>query len=208
LSVKQLNQTKEMKELIQNLRACAGKAQFASLLYTTKTKQNKKGEVVDGGETSRFNLVLGAKYLNLLEKSLLAAQVMTSQDLIDLFGAGSSYLGIAEQSRLDVISSLEKSIAAHKAGTQNEDYTKKDQYAPLGGGLNLNENDCTLQLFGLVQSKVVIKPGVYKSVNSAPETIAKNLIRKSLPIGKFREFALDLGNVHLAKLQGNVLVIE
>jgi hypothetical protein len=72
--------------------------------------------------------------------------------------------------------------------------------------LKVNTVDNSLQLFGLVQSKTVITPGVYKPVNSAAKTIAKNQIRKALPIGKFREFALDSGVIHGARVNGETLV--
>jgi hypothetical protein len=103
---------------------------------------------------------------------------------------------------------LEKSIEANSNGEQSADYTKAGQYIPLGAGLNLNSQDNTLQLFGLIQSKVVLQPGEYKPVKSSPLTIAKNLIRKKLSIGKFREFALDVGNIHGARIDGETLILD
>lgn len=199
--------------LIESIRSKAGKAQFASFCYTTKkTLSKKSGEVLKGGEKSRYVIILGANYGNLLDKSLLAAQLLTKEDIATIVVEhANDYLDeltpeIMEAARQEVIQSFEKSIAAHKAGTQSDDYTKKGQYIPLGNGLNINSNDGTLQVFGLVQSKVVLENGVFKHVNSAIETIAKDAIKKSLPISKFREFALDAGNIHFVKLAGNVLI--
>lgn len=160
--------------------------QFASFTYTSKTD----------GSTARYTLILGASYLNLLERSKLELELSHAQIDPSLRKAAN-----------DVLESINKSIAAQKAGTQSEDYTKKGQYTPLGFGLNLN-TDNTLQMFGLLHSKVVLVPGVKKETKSSPHTIAKNIIRKMLPLSKFREFALDLGNIHTVRMDGQTLVIE
>jgi hypothetical protein len=194
-----------MKSLVETILNLANRAQFASLVYTTKTKTDKTGKIVDGGEKSRFTVILGAKYGELLEKSLLACSLL---NVVELAKDKAIDEAIMAKAREDVETSLRKSIAAHKLGTQNSDYTKKNQYIPLANGLNINETDNSLQLFGLIHSKVVLEPGVHKYVNSAIETIAKNAIRKSLPIGKFREFAIDPGQVQVAKLDGETLVLE
>lgn len=204
-----------MNKIIQLIREVAGQAQFASFTYKTKETLSKKtGEITKGGEVARYVVILGAKYDNLLEKSLLAAQLLTDNDLkVIAIEEANDYLDelnpeILRNAKQKVIDSLLKSIEAHKKGEQNEDYTKAGQYISLGNGLNVNSSDDTLQMFGLVQSKVILKKGVYKHVNSAIETIATNAIRKSLPIGKFREFALDTGNIHSVKLNGNTLVFD
>lgn len=192
-----------MQNIIETIKEAAGKAQFASILYRTKTKQNKSGKIVSGGELSRYTLILGATYLSLIEKSRLALELIPDKELNEL----NPDVVLVAQAKAEVLESLTKSIIAHKAGTQSDDYTKKGLYEPLGAGLNLNSNDNTLQLFGLVQSKVTLEKGIFKHVDSAPLTIVKNQIRKLLPIGKFREFALDLGNIKLLKMNGNTLEI-
>jgi hypothetical protein len=101
------------------------------------------------------------------------------------------------------MASLNKTLAAHARGEQNEDYTKKGQYISLGNGANLNTTDNTIQMFGLVKSKVVLIKGEDKLVNSSAITIARRKIEAMLPIGNFREFALDLAQVLQSKINGN-----
>lgn len=160
--------------------------QFVSFLYTSKTD----------GSTARYTLILGASYLNLLERSKLELELSMSTIAPELRKAAD-----------DVLESINKSIAAHKAGTQSDDYTKKGQYTQIEGGLNIN-TDNTFQMFGLLHSKVVLVPGTPKKTKSSPHTIAKNIIRKMLPISKFREFALDLGHIRTVRMDGQTLVIE
>jgi hypothetical protein len=102
----------------------------------------------------------------------------------------------------EVMKSLRKTLDANAEGKQNEDYTKKGMYANVRGGVNINLNDNTIQLFGRTISKVVIEKGIYKTVNSRPLTIAKDKIKKNLPVSKFREFALDKNVVLTGKVNG------
>jgi hypothetical protein len=163
-------------------------SKFASFTYKSKS---------DGG-VARYTLVLGISYINLLESSKLELEIRL---------AANEFTGIDLTAAKEVLASINKSLEAHKNGTQNDDYTKKGQYTNIGGGVNVNNEDNSFQVFGLVQSKVVLIPGTKKNVKSAPLTIAKNNIRKLLPISKFREFAFDFGNIKIVKANGETTEI-
>jgi len=153
---------------------------FASLTYTAK----------ESGETARHTVLLGFNYRTAVEKSLLELEISFP-----------SLSGIEAVAAEELIESFRKTLN----GTQDA-YTKADIYADTAvPGLKVNTNDNSLQLFGLVQSKVVLVPGVHKVVKSADKTIAKNKLRKSLPIGKFREYALDSGAIRTARVNGEVI---
>lgn len=153
---------------------------FASLTYTAK----------ESGETARHTVLLGFSYRAAVEKSLLDLEIRRP-DLtgIDLIAAD------------ELIASFQDTLAGTQTG-----YTKADVYADTAiPGLKVNTNDDSLQLFGLTQSKVVIVPGTFKVVKSAEKTIAKNKLRKNLPVGKFREYALDAGQIHAARINGECI---
>jgi hypothetical protein len=106
---------------------------------------------------------------------------------------------------------LLNSFTASLNGTQ-ENYTKEHVYVDVSDssgktvqGIKRNINDGSLQIFGLLHSKVQITPPTIedKPVKSRPLTIAKNKLRKDLPVGKFREFALE--NLNVVKLNGETL---
>jgi hypothetical protein len=104
------------------------------------------------------------------------------------------------------LASLRESLEKHLNGEQHSAYTKAGQYITIGNGLNLNTTDNTLQLFGLVVSKVSIEAGEpQKPVKSAPLTIAKNKIRRRGKVGQLREFALDEGNVIGVRVNGDTI---
>jgi hypothetical protein len=151
---------------------------FGSFTYTSKTS----------GEVARHTVILGMSYHELVRQSVEELSALTTTNV----GKWNELQVLAAR---EVMVSLEKTLAAHAVGQQNDDYTKKDVYISIGNGISLNTNDNTLQLFGLASKKVVITPGVFKSVKSAPLTLAKNEIRNLLSVSKFREFALDVSQI-------------
>jgi hypothetical protein len=161
---------------------------FASFTYLSK-KAN---------ELARHTLILGFNYNTLVEKSVTELEILMTENQ-------AVWTELQKLAAQNVMSSLKKTLAAHAAGEQNEDYTKKGQYVSIGNGLNLNTNDNTLQLFGLSHTKTVLVEGVYPTVNSRPLTIAQNEIKAQLSISKFREFALDLSQVAQCRINGNTL---
>lgn len=154
---------------------------FASFAYTSK----------ETNETARHTVALGFDYMELVSKSL-AKLIQKRKKLA----------GVDAIAADELIASFQATLNGTQTG-----YTKAEIYLPTTiRGLKVNTNDGSLQLFGLAMSKKIIIPGnPRKPVNSAPKTIAKNALRKDLPIGKFREFALDSGNLHTANIKGRTL---
>lgn len=159
--------------------------QFASLTYLSK-KAN---------ELARYTVNLGFSYHNAVVKSVTELEILIAENT-------ATWTELQKQAAEEVMASLKKTLEAHANGEQNEDYTKKGQYIHIGNGLNLNTTDNTLQLFGLVNSKVVITEGEHKEVKSRPLTVEKNKIRRQLTVSKFREFALDNSQVGGVKVNG------
>jgi len=131
-----------------------------------------------------------------LEKSKLALEIESG-----------SLGGLDKQAAEELLNSFTASLN----GTQ-ENYTKEHVYVDVTDssgktvqGIKRNINDGSLQIFGLLHSKVQITPPTIedKPVKSRPLTIAKNKLRKELPVGKFREFALE--NLNVVKLNGETL---
>jgi hypothetical protein len=175
-----------VSELIANLSAQTG-CRFASILYTAKAS----------GEVARHTVNLGFSYHNSVENSLAELREMMPQ-----------LSGIEFDAAKELETSFAKTLAAHAVGEQNSDYTKKGQYHEICKGLNVNLLDGSFQLFGLTVSKDVVTPGTHRVVKSAPLTVAKDKLRKSLPVGKFREFALDAGTVQSVRANGETLIFD
>ena len=166
-------------------------ARFASLTYLSKSS----------GELARFTCNFGFSYGQVIEKSIVELEILMAEN-------ETVWDATWKQAAAELMASFKETIQAHAEGRQNAAYTKAGQYIPLGGGANLNTTDNTIQLFGLVNTKKVLVEGVFKKVNSAPKTIAKNKIRKMLPVGNFREFALDTTQVLTAKVNGETIEVN
>ena len=113
-----------MKNLIANIAkqlATVKGTQFASFTYLSK-KAN---------ELARHTLILGFSYHKLVEKSVTELEILIGEN-------SDKWSELQKQAAANVMASLKKTLAAHAAGTQNDDYTKKGQYVSIGNGLNLN----------------------------------------------------------------------
>lgn len=186
----------EIKILVEQVAQLAGN-RFASLVYTSK----------ETGEVARHTILIGFSYHNAVVKSLAELATLRFEDV----SHGSRHADtdftandFADAKRA-VGDSLQKTLDAHAIGEQNADYTKADVYVSLFNGLSVSKTDGSFKLFGLSINKVVLKNGIYKSVKSKPLTLAKNAIRRALPVGKFREYALDENTVAKAKLNGETI---
>ena len=174
--------------ILDKISSQAGLARFASFTYQSKST----------GEVARYTIQLGFSYKNCLEKSKLALEIESA-----------ALTGLDKQAAEELLNSF----AASLNGTQ-ENYTKEHVYEDVADssgktiqGIKRNVNDNSLQIFGLLHSKVQITPPTIedKPVKSRPLTIAKNKLRKDLPVGKFREFALE--NLNVVRLNGETLEI-
>lgn len=154
-----------MKTLLEKLAEIGNRAQFASLIYTSK----------ESGETARHTLILGASYVEMVRKAKLALELVPESELVEL-GIDST---LAAQAKADVLKSFSKTLATTGQGLVNEDYSNRNTYlATAIPGVKLNITSGELALFGLALSRVVITPGVHKQVNSKPLTIAKRKIER------------------------------
>lgn len=185
-----------IKEFAESLKAFAG-AKFVGLTYTSKSTN----------ETARYTLILGASYINLLEKSLLELE-LKEKELEDFAKTNELSLAATKQAYRELVESTKKSLEAHKMGKQNENYTKAGVYATISPNLKVSLNDGTYEISGLTHTKEVIVPGSYKEMMSSAKTIAKNKLKKDLPIGRYRTFCLDPEHFGSMKMNGDIWQIE
>jgi len=176
----------QSKSLLNKIALCvAHGCRFASFVYTAKGT----------GEKARHTILLGVSYENAVRKSL---RELAKADVESIAGEW------ADIAKGELMASFWKTLEAIAAKDQSADYTKRGQYALTSVmGVKENTKDGTLQLFGATIKKDVIAPGTYKTVKSAPKTIAKSKIKKTLPVGKWREFAVE--NLHTVRANGQTM---
>lgn len=179
----------QVESLVNAFRQIEGKCQFVGFTYTSKST----------GEVARYTLQIGASYKGLVEKSILEMDTRETE-----FRAGP----LGNEAFEAVRASLVESLAAMAEGREHVGFTKAGMYAQICPGLKMSLRDGSLEICGVQHSRVVITPGIYKTVNSRPLTIAKDKIRGELPIAKYRTLAIDPGTIHGARINGETLEFD
>jgi hypothetical protein len=155
-----------------------------------------KGYENANGEISNYVINCGASYGNAKQADLEALENPEILKGID-FGSVAMY---AEQARIALIEAIKKPSKGSEAQTE--------AYLTVAPNVRLHLESGRLFVFGFTipNSKVILKEGVYPSVNSAPLTIAKDKIRKVLKATKFRQFAFD--KLTTVRVNGETLEID
>ena len=179
---------KNQKELIERLQSLAGQASFVSFIY-----RNKKA-----GELARHTIIFGVSYERQLRDSLTALSILEPTFVTEL----------EHEAAQELRKSFEKSLEYIAKGEQNPDYTKRDAYVTIAPGLKYTLSTKDFNVSGLEHTKVVLEPGQYPKVESKPLTVAKNAIRRLLPVGRWREFCINCENLEVARLQGTELCLN
>lgn len=174
----------QITEALLNIQGC----QFVAFTYLSK----------GAGELAKHVLNVGFNYHKAVEKSVTELEILMTEN-------DATWTPLQKEAAAAIMASLKKTLEAHAIGQQNSDYTKINQYIPIGNGVNINSTDNTIQVFGLSHHKTVLIPGTYKTVNSRPLTLAKKEIECQLTVGKFREFALDPSQIAGARVNGDTL---
>lgn len=66
-----------------------------------------------------------------------------------------------------------------------------DAFTQLGKGIKFHNETGDLYITGFANNKTVLVEGEYKKVNSAPKTLVKKAVNKTLKMSKFRSFKLS-----------------
>jgi hypothetical protein len=151
-------------------------------LRTSSTFLTLKGYRAESGEIADYNIVFHMSYKNALLRSLAVLESIVPSDALE--AQAKKELTESFMTSLDKIETtpIEEIDDAYRRFTDSD-----GQYIK---GVKLHEETNTLHLYGLVVQKKVLMPGVYKKVNSKPLTIAKDKLRRQLPVSKFRQFKI------------------
>lgn len=159
-----------LKSKLENINTPTGST-FVGLTYTAKGT----------GETARYVVNMGVSYKNTVTKSFKSLEEVEVENLS----------GLEVEALAEVKASLQNTLDNMEKGLTNDNYTKAATYVAIYDGLKVNVNDGTFEVNGMIVSKKVLVEGVYKKVNSRPLTIAKEKLKKNLPVSKYRSFCLD-----------------
>lgn len=148
----------------------------------------------ESGELARHTLILGASYANLLAES--RAQLSALAPTLS---------GIDSQACTELLASVAESIAAHAAGRESAHYTQAGIWQTVCPGLRVDEQTGRVQIAALAHAKRVIEPGTFKPDTRRPLTKAKDAIRATLPMGKFRTLSVEADALESVRIAGSEL---
>lgn len=168
-------------QLIQQIAMARG-ARFASFVYTSQPSGARLT-----AETARYLLILGASTQGLYERDLVALKELATTAI-----------------GLDAIACTQLIMSKEKALSQGFDEGPYEHTAVPGIKIHLPTG--ALHIMGLSERKDTITAGRYRTVNSAPLTLAKQSIARVLPSGRLRQFKLE--NVRTARLNGVIVEME
>lgn len=165
-----------------------------SKLHPSATFLTLSGYRNESSEIADYSLVFHISYENALKKSLL---ILNSTD------TSSDLESVAKQ---ELIEGYQKSLDKIES-TSIEDigdaYTRfYDQDGNHIKGVKLHIETDVLHLYGLVAQKRILMPGIYPTKNKRPLTLAKDKLRKLLPVNKFRQFMITPERVNHISVQG------
>lgn len=154
------------------------------------------------GEVSNYLINLGTNYHNAQLTDLAMLQFVTE----DAFDMSDELKPFAKEAYDAILSSARKNASEDMEDHTMMSITQREMYDTILPNIKIHKEKETLYLFGMLIRKTVITPGVYKTVNSRPLTKAKNVIRKELSTGKYRQLFLE--GIHNIKINGKELIIE
>ena len=190
---------KNLKKLFKNFENLNG-AKFVAL-NNYESKKTKEVAI----HTILTNVsVMNAKEtdyetLKKADIQLIAAELLTKGIDIE----------VTKQAYVEMLASAEKNLSTNIEDRTTASQAQNDAYITLGNGMKLHKDSGALHIFGMaIQKKVLIAGEPQKPVKSAPKTIAKKMITKSLNLraGKFRTFIVE--NVEAVNMSGETITIN
>lgn len=160
-----------------------GSARFVTVLYRSK----------ESGELARHTINLNVKRERCLRR-----------DVAVLSALRPTLAGLDAIAADELLASMRETLETGR----NSAYTKAGYYAAEGNGnVQVSVKDVAY-VRGYVVRKEVVEAGSYKTVKSAPKTIAKNKLRKLLRNTKVREYRISPENFVMARAEGKAIFID
>jgi len=167
-----------VKNVLNELKDSKG-CKFVGLEYTNK--QN---------ETSKYTVLVGVSYENWINKKIQAIESLDQNDLKTISINKNIDLDIVETAKDELLTSLVNN--KNKETASNQSKGQNEVYISLKSGARMHLESKTIQVYGLLINRKVIKAGEpKKKVNSRPKTIVKKAIEKYLNFSKFVTFNIE-----------------
>lgn len=165
------------------------KEQFVSelaKLNSASTFLTLNGYRNEASEVANYSIVFHISYENALKNSV---SLLESHIPVD---------DLQAKAKAELLTSFQKSLTnINETPIEDVDdaYTRFFNDGKYIKGVKMHTTTGTLHLYGSVVHKKILVPGTYPKKNKRELTIAKDKLRRTLPIGAFRQFKILPENV-------------
>lgn len=154
-----------------------------STFLSLKKYRNANNEVAD------YQIIFHASYENAIKRSIS-------------FLEGYQVDGdIENQAKSELLASFHATLSKGEdevAGVYERVFG--DNGKPIKG-VKVHKENGTAYIFGMLHNKFVYQAGIYKPVNKANLTMAKDRLRKMVPVSRFRQFIVKPGSCEEIKVE-------
>ena len=171
-----------------------------SALRPSSTFVTLRGYRAESGEVADHQIVFHMSYGSALQRSILMLEAVVPADELEA------------QAKAELLASYQKSldkVEGEPLEVLGEHYDRvlDPSGAPIKG-IKVHKESGALHLFGLAYRKTVLQAGTYKATNKRPLTLAKDKLRKGLPVERFRQFIVKPGQVEEIRVENLSLLPE
>lgn len=160
----------------------------ASTFLTLLGYRNAYSEIAD------YNIIFHVSYKNALKRSLSILNALDVSEPIQI---------VAKQELIDSYTASLFKVESTPIEEVDDAYTRFfDEDGNYIKGIKCHTETNVIHLYGFVNAKRVIMPGSYPIRNKKTLTVAKDHLRKMLPVEKFRQFILTPNHVDSISVQG------
>lgn len=145
-------------------------------------------------EVADYSLVFHFSYERALQKSITLLEDMSVSE------------PLAVVAKAELLDGYQKSLAKVRETAIEDLDDAYERFFDSEGkyikGIKRHRETNILHLYGLVNSKRVLLPGVYPAASKKALTVAKDNLRKGLPVNRFRQFILTPNHVNQISVEG------
>lgn len=174
----------DREQFVSEMAKLRASATFLTLLGY----RNEHSEIAD------YSIIFHISYENALKRSVaILKDVVTTEPM----------LVAAKQELINGYTASLKKMAETPVEEVDDAYVRFfDKDGKHIKGLKLHSKTDTLHLYGFVNSKRVIMPGLYPTRNKRDLTVAKDTLRKMVPVSRFRQFIITPNHVDAISVEG------
>ncbi len=164
-----------MIEILSNIRP-------DSTFLSLKRYRNANNEIAD------YQIIFHASYEKAIKRSIVFLEGYVAEGDIE------------NQAKSELLASFQKTLNKNEdevSGVYDRVYVEGK---PIKG-VKVHKETGTAYIFGMLHNKFVYQAGIYKPVNKANLTIAKDKLRKMVPVSRFRQFIVKPGSCEEIKVE-------